>query len=309
MAGRRLLYLAGLAGCLVFYGAYQQWFSWFALVGVACLPWFSLLVSLPAMVTTRVGIRCAASTTVGGKEQMKLSLTCRFPTPAVKCRIRITRTLTGEQWRKKTGDRLPTDHCGALTILPEKAWVYDYLGLFRLPVRKKNKAVLLVRPEPVGMENPPDISRYLANSFKPKPGGGFGENHELRLYRPGDNLQQIHWKLTAKTGKLILRETMEPIRGKALLTMALTGSGAELDRKLGRLLWLSGYLLSREMPHEIACITGSGLLCYQVKTEADAQAAVDALLNTPAAGPGTQEPNYPAASWRYHVGGGSDEET
>ena len=53
MAVRRLIYLAALGLCFVFYIAYGQWLSWLILVAVLALPWFSLLLSLPAMLRFR----------------------------------------------------------------------------------------------------------------------------------------------------------------------------------------------------------------------------------------------------------------
>ena len=53
MAGRRIVYLATLLGCLVFYYFYREWFSWFALTLVFLLPFLSLALSLPAILTTR----------------------------------------------------------------------------------------------------------------------------------------------------------------------------------------------------------------------------------------------------------------
>ena len=49
-----LLYLACLLGALVFYLFYFGWFAWFTLLLALCIPWFSLLVSLPAMLKARL---------------------------------------------------------------------------------------------------------------------------------------------------------------------------------------------------------------------------------------------------------------
>ena len=48
---RRIIYLSALLWCLVFYGFYREWFSWVLLLTVLLLPWFSLAVSLPALLT------------------------------------------------------------------------------------------------------------------------------------------------------------------------------------------------------------------------------------------------------------------
>lgn len=210
--------------------------------------------------------------------------------------------MTGETVSLGSGSALPTAHCASLRVEPVKTWVYDHLGLFRRRVKTVQGAAVLIRPGPIPPEKAPDLSRYLATAFKPKPGGGYAENHELRLYRPGDNLHQIHWKLTAKTGKLILREPMEPLLGLAVVTLVLSGAPEQVDEKLGKLLWVSNYLTRQNVPHQVHCLTGAGMLVRSVTGESQVQPMVDAVLRSPMAGPDASIP-YVSASWRYHIGG------
>ena len=185
-------------------------------------------------------------------------------------------------------------------------WVSDYLGLFRLPLRLRETRLVLVRPMAQLPAQLPDMSRYLCNITRPKPGGGYSENHELRQYRPGDNLQQIHWKLSAKTGELIIREPMEAQQNAALLTMELSGEPEVLDKKLGQLLGMSRYLAENGIKHRIFCYTGEGMVILSVSSEQEAVEAVDQLLQQPLAEAG-EIPAYPKAIWRHHIGGGDSE--
>ena len=306
MAERRLLYLTAAFGCLVFYWAYREWLSWVFLMVTLGLPWVSLVLSLPAMLLCRVELRCPNAATVGDSIAVSCVTSGYFPAPAIKGRVRVRRLLTGKCWKIGLDMELPTNHCGSLEILSKGLWVCDYLGLFAIPVIGKDKKILTVRPAPVALETPPDMSRYLVNAWKPKPGGGYSENHELRLYRPGDNLHQVHWKLSAKTGKMILREPMEAIRGLSKVTLELRGSEKELDQKLGKLRWVSLYLLQKEVPHQIQCLTGTGMVNLEVAQERDVLSALDVLLKKPVAEAAT-EPEYGYASWRYHIGGAGDE--
>ena len=306
MVTRIILYLFALADLTVFYIFYQEWVSWIVLLAVLGLPWLSLAVSLPAMLSFRLEAEAPARLKMRTVSRVRIHGSCAMPHPPVKAQICLTRPITGERWTVKPGDRLPTDHCGGLIAQPVRAGVYDYLGLFRIKPRKIESATVIVLPEPVKMQVPPDLSRYLARAWRPKPGGGFAENHELRLYRPGDSLNQVHWKLSAKTGKLILREPMVPERGLMLLTMDVSGKPEELDRKFGRLLWLGTYLLEQNVPFEIRAMTGKGLESRRVASEQDLNKALEELLcSGPAAG-SVLEHSF-AASWQYHVGGGADE--
>ena len=306
MVTRIILYLFALADFVVFYIFYQEWVSWLVLMAVIALPWLSLVLSLPAMLTFRLEPDAPARLNLGDAARVRMHGSCVMPHPPVKTKILLTRPITGESWTLHLGEKLPTDHCGGLMAEPARAGVYDYLGLFRMKPRKVGTAVTLVLPEPVKMQIPPDLSRYLARSWRPKPGGGFAENHELRLYRPGDSLNQVHWKLSAKTGKLILREPMVPERGLMLLTMDVSGTAEELDRKFGRLLWLGMYLLEQNVRFEIRAMTDRGLEGWVVESEMGLQNALEALLCSRQAAGSVLEHSF-AASWQYHVGGGPDE--
>lgn len=307
MAGRRLIYFAVLCGSLVFYAAYQEWLAWILLLTVLGLPWFSLALSLPAMLCFRTEAEGPERIRMGVRGTTWLLGVSVLPMPLFRGKLRLHRCTTGEEWVLKAGGNLPTEHCGAVTVTPEKCRVYDYLGLFALPVRKKTGKTILVRPVLLKMKTPPDFSHFLAQAWRPKPGGGFAENHELRLYRPGDSLNQVHWKLSAKTGKLIIREPMEPDRRLVLLTLDLRGTAAELDRKFGRLLWLGNYMLELGIRFEIRALTGDGVQGWPVTMEYDLNRAVDALLRAnPAAEGSIREQNY-VASWQRYIGGEPDE--
>lgn len=306
MKQRWIVYLAAVSVCIVFYWAYREWFSWFALMGVLCFPVAALLMSLPAMINLKLKTDCPTHLTAGQKHILRLVSRSALPAPPVRSRIAVTRVTTGEKWLLKEGDALPADHCGQLICRPEKAKVFDYLGLMWLDVAHKAAASTVVRPESVPMRALPELQRYVAASWRPKAGGGFSEHHEMRLYRPGDKLNQVHWKLSAKTGKFIVREPMEPEKSRVLLNMVLRGTAQELDVKFGRLLWLSRHLLESGLVHEIRALTGRGTEVHRVTDENTLLKAIDTLLCCPAAADQAVLESV-AASWQYEIGGGTDE--
>lgn len=308
MAGRRIVYLASLTGCLVFYYFYREWISWLFLSIMSALPWLSLILSLPAILTARSGLQVPGHCAPGDICRAKAGLSSPLPVPPFLCKLRVTHAVTGEVWKLTAGEKLPTAVCGRLEIRQARLWVCDYLGLFRFPIRKKEDARMYIRPTPVPILPVPEFAVQPPRQWKPKPGGGFAENHDLRLYRPGDNLQQIHWKLSAKTGNLILREAMVPIHRPLRLTLDLQGTPEELNRKLGRLLWLSRLLCEKEILFDIAALTGKGVLSWRIAGEGDLKRAMDQLLASPAAESGTIEDIPTPAGKLYHIGGAPDED-
>ena len=306
MVKRWMLYLAAVSGCVVFYLAYQKWFAWFLLMGVLCFPVASLLMSLPAMMNLQVKISAPAWLPVGAAQRALFLTGSTLPLPPNDCCLLVTRPLTGESWLLRHGDPLPTEHCGQLLFRPENARVYDYLGLFYLRIRRRSGSNMVVRPASVAVPEPPRLEQYAANAWKPKPGGGFSEHHELRQYRPGDNLNQIHWKLSAKTGKYIIREAMEPEKNRVLLELTLRGSPAQLDEKFGKLVYMSKHLLELGLPHEIRALTGGGVEQLKVTDEASLWEAVDRLLGCTSAPDDAVLPAV-AAGWQLSIGGDGGE--
>lgn len=307
MTARRIVYLCCLAGSGVFFFCYQGWVAWMLLAAVLGLPWVSLLLSLPAMLQFRGELEVPAFAAREETVYGALWGLSELPQPLFRGKLLVTDLLTGKTRRYSPRRPLPTGHCGGLELRAKRVGVCDYLGLFCLPVKAVEPRTLIVRPDPVAMASPPDLSRYIARSWRPKFGGGYAENHELRLYRPGDSLNQVHWKLSAKTGELILREPMEPSRELVLLTLDLSGTREEIDRKFGRLLWVSRYLLEHGLRHEIRCLTADGPVSRSVSNAGELTAAVDALLRCPMAEAGSLMDRETGASWQLHIGGNADE--
>lgn len=306
MVKRWILYLLGTAGCIAFFVGYQGWVAWVLMVLVAALPLLSLAVSLIPMLCTRPRADIPTVVTMGAQETLYVTIGNTIPSPPCRCQYRVRHSFTGESRRVNAGEALPTKHCGKIVCDQARFYVYDYLGMFRL--RKKLEPVqVIVRPVEIPMEVPLQLQRQTAHSWQPKYGGGFAEQHELRLYRPGDGLNQVHWKLSAKTGKLIIREPMVPRQGLNLLTLDLSGTPWQLDRKLGQLMGLAEQLLQMQLRFEIYALTGNGPVSIPVATREELIRAVDLLLAAPVAVDGSIADHGRIASWQCHIGGDADE--
>lgn len=283
MLGRRIAYGTVLGCSFLFYCFFEEWFSWILLLTVACLPLFSLAVSLAPMLTSKWTFCCPERVQVGVPARIAPELDCPLPAPPVRCKVKLHNRLTGDRFVGEPGEHVPTNHCGLVSVTCQKPYIYDYLGLFRRKLKNQSECLLYVWPRPLAQELPAAVARRTVTLWRPKPGGGFSENHDLRLYRPGDDLRNIHWKMAAKTGKLIYREAMEPVQKELQLELTLSGTAAEMDRKLGRLLYLSARLLEREMSHEVVCHVRDGCLHMSVTDLSTQEDMMRALLAAPAA--------------------------
>lgn len=307
MGIRRFCYLAALLTVLIIYIGFGSWLSWLVLVAAVGLPWLSLLLSIPAMRDFRISPTGVDILEVGEPADLWLMGSCSLPMPPFRGNIRVANCFTGEHFRYKAEKGLSTAHCGGLRMTVEKARVCDYLGLFAFPPAHKDEKILLIRPTPLPLREGLNLDQFTAHRWHPKPGGGFSEEHELRSYRPGDSMNGIHWKLSAKTGSLVVREPMEPEQGRLLLTMDLAGSPEELDRKLGRLRWIGKELLDQQFHFEVRVLSGQGIMHYRISRQKELNRVIDALLCQPLAKEGSIEDLTVPAFWQYHIGGEADE--
>ena len=92
-----------------------------------------------------------------------------------------------------------------------------------------------------------------------------------------------------------------------LLTLNHRGTGEEIDRKLGRLMWLGRHLTDQGIRFELRALTGEGILTFSIANEQDLQKTVDTLLCCRTAVEGDLRSREYAASWHCHIGGEPDE--
>lgn len=306
MVKQRIIWLLSFLGSVAFVIFYQKWLSWLMLGGVVLIPIYSLVVSLPSMITAKLEPHAPGRVTVGTSVTVTCHCVSMGIAPQWSCRILVKHGITGKCKRLRPGAPLPTDRSGVLFCTLKRVRVYDYLGLFALPLSHPKKLRVVVEPKPLPIPNQEEADADSVFSWKPK-NGGFSENHELRLYVPGDSLRQIHWKLSAKTGKLIIREPMIPDTGKVLVTVVLKGNPEELERLLGRTLWLGQRLTEQQIPFELMSLTSAGVQRTAVHTPQALETAMDELLSYAPVQEGTLAPPTEMFTHQYQLGGEPDE--
>lgn len=294
MVRRWLCWLLALLGALILRVAYTGWLAGFVLSGVLCLPLLGLLVSLPAVLGTKVELRAVPPRAKRGSPaqwQVTGRSALGLPLGRIKVKIKTVNEMNGLMDKtKKTwffsgaGARVslpaPAEHCGLLTGSFSHVWALDSLGLFWLPLRRGGPARLWVEPVPRSADLPP-LPEEEAPGVRPRPGGGPGEDYDPREYRPGDPLSSIHWKLSAKRDELVTRETLETVKPLPLLTLDLFGDADRLDRTLELFAGVSSELLSLGRAHAVAWVHPvTGELCRcSVTGEEEQRRCLETLLS------------------------------
>jgi len=124
--------------------------------------------------------------------------------------------------------------CGMINISASQLAVTDIFGLSTWKVKHPPAGKLLVMPNLVNIHltvspstrptlDSEDYSMHLSGSDS-------SETFAIREYIPGDPLKSIHWKLSQKTDKLLVRELGLPISDRILLLMETSVPNLEIKR-------------------------------------------------------------------------------
>ena len=161
-----------------------------------------------------------------------------FSTPLAECIILCENLLTGETSKqtlhffvkRKSGKKISFDisseYCGKLHVSAENFRVFDLFGIFARRVDFIAKKEIIVVPETFepritlidDIKTIVDSDEYSMT----KPGSDSSETFAIREYIPGDPIKSIHWKLSEKSDKLMMREFGLPVIKRVLLLLETT---------------------------------------------------------------------------------------
>ncbi|MGN0701972.1 MAG: DUF58 domain-containing protein [Lentihominibacter sp.] len=192
----------------------------------------------------------------------------RYPVARITFNIRMENQMTGAFRQRRVsataGSRetvnaelsLRNSKVGTVVVSTTRIRIYDAFGLFvfkksDLPDKSviiypdmRDVQVFLEKP----VENPGDGSRYSPD----RPGMDVSEIFNLREYVPGDEIRKIHWKLSGKLDRTIVRDFSLPLNYSVFLMLELTKGSEELvDAQVEIFLALSRALLENGIIHNI----------------------------------------------------------
>lgn len=289
MIGRRIAYLVGLCGVVLFLICYTAYLSMFVLLFWLAIPVVSLLLFLPVRRRVSYRLRTKEGTVQRGETAMFwLDLQCntRLPIGPVRVCWQCENRLTGERFRQvvtfpaeRGQQRLALSaavpYCGQVICTVRQARVCDLLGLFSSSCGKRQQESLYVLPpvEPIALAARPlpEESADGAEYDPYRPGNDQSEPFGLREYRPGDPVRSIHWKLTEKRDELLVREGSRPLpAGPDLVLELLQAEPRVLDCAVETVLLLSSAFLEQGIRHRMLWYD-HGLQAVSVE-DADTQA-------------------------------------
>ncbi len=205
--------------------------------------------------------------------ELVMENTSVMPKLSVSCKIEITNLMTGERGGTeisgcvggKRSERLGffvcPKHSGKLCVRVKELKVLDALGIFarKITCEEETSAIVAANcfPIEISMADTVDFLQDSELYSSQRPGYDPSETFRIREYIPGDPIRQIHWKLSEKTGEVLVRDFGLPVVNDMLLlaeTTRIQGSRflpEESDHVLDLLFSVSYSLLMRELPHTV----------------------------------------------------------
>lgn len=146
---------------------------------------------------------------------------------------------------------------GNVVIFARKITIYDFFGIFckkRIPSNKGSSIIYPnIDPIEIHMEKPIETSGEGTRYSRTKKGNDVNEVLAIRDYDYGDEIRKIHWKLSSKIDKLLVRDFSLPLNYSIfLLAEFIRGDEDVVDGMAEVFLSLSSSLLEYGVNHNLA---------------------------------------------------------
>lgn len=195
-----------------------------------CLP-LNLLAAKKLKLTAKMPVNLKKN--CEGVVELTVQNPSLFPICLCACRIRLENQLNGETqhmtlscgvWPKKSQTvraAFGSPFCGRIRLSVDAVRLYDCFGLVGVRARTDAHAASVVQPDsfPQSLLLTPSSARVeeAEDYSTERPGSDLSEIFQIRDYVPGDSPRQVHWKLSQKYGKLIVKDASLPITRSAAL--------------------------------------------------------------------------------------------
>ena len=282
-----VIYSVSLISTFIFFLCYKMWVSWFCLIVMILIPFLALILSIIASQTMTFNVESPTDTPVGVPLYIRITVNGNASYFA-SCRINaeVTDHMAGTTKKialmihDKGTSKIPVDtsHCGSFSYKMPKIEVYDLFGFFHFSKTINKDKEILVMPVPAMPEVMPDMFGFKAKNLR-KAKQPNTEIYDIRDYQKGDPVKTIHWKMSAKKDKLLVKEPLEEYGGHSRVILKLTHDRDLMDLHLGQILFTSRFFIEHETAHKIRVIPPDRReIAFEVESETDLQRAIVMIL-------------------------------
>lgn len=181
--------------------------------------------------------------------------------------------------------RINSRYAGRIRVSVESFCVYDLLHIFYLSYQTAQGAEVPVWPMFTDEEESEELSACIEGfpqeTESRRRGTEYNPDYEIREYIAGDELKSIHWKLSAKQGKMMVRERLAAGREKVNVLLPLSKDVDENDALMASVYGVCRLLLSKEHPIQLFWQGAEQELCSRFIMEAgELEQALGEILST-----------------------------
>lgn len=179
-------------------------------------------------------------------------------------------------------------YCGNIMCKLERLTVFDSLGFFSHQIKLHQTITIGVLPsyQLLPMEITRHTRDFIADADEystQKRGDDPMEIYQIRPYRKKDSLHDIHWKLTAKTGSLMVKEHSLPLGCVVLIKLDIFGptcTPKETDHILEQVASLSITLMANACIHMVSWFEEKNtcIIKRRIRNEEDVYACIHEIL-------------------------------
>ena len=199
------------------------------------------------------------------------------------------------------------DHAGRYMIAADSARMYDPLRLWSREIKAEGSEYITVMPELFDIDlqvmssslSMPESDRYIEG----KTGNDPGDIRSIREYVPGDPVKNIHWKLSGKTDKMLVKELGLPVTDQFLVVLDNAADVGLVPEALDAIVSVYASVLTSLHNEGFVFtagwtdpLTGTPML-RTIRTEDELIAAADEYLAVPA----TARSAYPSPSGKRQL--------
>ena len=206
--------------------------AYFAIfLGLVAVCIFELLAAVYLRQSIRLSLK-GPETLIHNGDMVPVTLHIRnqgfFPANHLRVHVKYSNRLDGpaaSQWVCTYADgkcdafvtfHVESAYCGVLHVEVDRFKAGSFLRLWGFTKKCNRILDVPVFPElfPVDFEISAKIRDFIGESdtySKEKSGDDPSEVFDIRSFRPGDRLQRIHWKLTARQDELMVKEFSRPV--------------------------------------------------------------------------------------------------
>lgn len=266
---KRLLWIAAILLAALLYLFENNTGTLTLLVGVLAVPIFGAVPMMGKGINLEVTLNTAQEKGQTAKGMLTVTNLCWLPKPQLRMTVSCRNLRTGEEkentlelsllprQKKQLEFTLDCPHCGKVELEVGNVEFSDMFGLFSRQLPGKGRGEFTIVPqlfEPAISLESHDMAMPDSDTYSPtKPGSDPGETFAVREYIPGDAIRKIHWKLSEKTDKLMVREFGLPVVNEVALLLETAGAETpdETDAITEVFASISAVLIGADIPHHV----------------------------------------------------------